>query len=133
VAHLEGLKSAGLPTPSVNQIEIHLYHRNDELVKYCREHDITVMGYSPLARNMDTTDPDLVAVAKRHNKSFAQVMIRWSVQHGHITIPKSTNFQRIAENAAVFDFNLSDADLKSLSGKRDFVCGWNPTISPWEG
>jgi len=134
VAHLEGLKDAGLPTPSVNQIEIHIYHPQEELVKYCKENNIAVMGYSPLARNQNPiADPDLTAVAKRHTKTTAQVMIRWSVQQGHITISKSSNFQRITENADVFDLNLSDDDLKQLSGKEDFICSWNPTVSPWEG
>lgn len=133
IAHLEGLKNAGLPSPSVNQIELHPYHRNEDIVKYCRDHDIAVMGYCPLTRCKKMDDPDLVTIANKHNKSIAQVLIRWSVQQGFITIPKSTNPGRILENTKVFDFNLSEDELKSLDGKPDFICGWDPTTSPWEG
>jgi len=133
IAHLEGLKNAGLPAPSVNQIELHVFHRKDPIVKYCREHDIAVMGYCPLTRQAKFDDPDLLRIANKHNKSVAQVLLRWSVQQGFITIPKSTNPDRIIENTKVFDFNISDDDMKSLDGKPDFKCGWDPTTSPWEG
>lgn len=65
VSHLEGMKKAGLPAPSVNQIELHAYHRNDDIVKYCRENDIAVMGYSPLTRCKNLKDPDLQRIAQR--------------------------------------------------------------------
>ena len=65
IAHLEGLKAAGLPPPSVNQIELHPYHRNEPLVQYCREHGIGVMGYSPLTRCTKLDDPDLLKVAQK--------------------------------------------------------------------
>lgn len=133
VNHLEGLLKSGLPPPSVNQIELHAYHRNEDIVKYCHEHNIAVMGYSPLTRCKNLTDPDLKAIADRHEKTIAQVLIRWSVQQGYITIPKSVNAQRIVENTKVFDFELDANDLKQLSGKPDFICGWNPTTTPWRG
>jgi len=133
IVHLEGLRQAGLPAPSVNQIELHPYHRNEDIVEYCREHNIAVMGYAPLTRCKNLSDPDLAIISNRHIKTVAQVLIRWSVQHGYITIPKSTNEGRIVENTNVFDFNLTDEDLKSLTGKPDFISGWDPTKSSWEG
>jgi len=65
IAHLEGLKKAGLPAPSVNQIELHPYQRKPELVKYCEKNDIVLMGYSPLTQCKNMDDPDLLKIAKR--------------------------------------------------------------------
>jgi len=65
VAHLEGLKAAGLPPPTVNQIELHPYHRVEELVKYCFDNDIVPMGYSPLTRGHYINDPAFVEIAQR--------------------------------------------------------------------
>lgn len=65
IQHLEGLKEAGLPTPSVNQIELHPFQRRDRLVHYCKDHDIAIMGYSPLARALKFDDPDLIDLAKK--------------------------------------------------------------------
>jgi len=134
IHHLEGLKEAGLPTPSVNQIELHPFYRLSPLVEYCRKNGIAVMGYSPIAQAKKMDDPDLLRISKRLNKSVAQVMIRWSVQSGFITIPKSTKPERIVDNAKIFDFALSDDDMKVLNSKpEEQVCAWNPTVSPWEG
>lgn len=63
IQHLEGLKNAGLEAPSVNQIELHPWQRKREIVKYCGENGITLMGYSPLARCQHDDDPDLIALA----------------------------------------------------------------------
>lgn len=65
IQHLEGLKKAGLPTPSVNQIELHPFQRRDRLVHYCKDHDIAIMGYSPLARALKFDDPELIDLAKK--------------------------------------------------------------------
>lgn len=134
IEHLKGLKDAGLPAPSVNQIELHPFCRRTELVNYCRENDIAVMGYSPLARTKKNDDPDLIEIARKHKKSIAQVMIRWGVEMGFITIPKSTKSERILENANVFDFKLSPEENQILNQKPDgqYVC-WEPTITPWLG
>ena len=65
VHHLEGLKNAGLPTPSVNQIELHPWMRRDEIVNYCHKEGIAVMGYSPVAKGTRFDDPDIIALAKK--------------------------------------------------------------------
>lgn len=134
VQHLKGLKDAGLPEPSVNQIELHPFHKRPELVKYCRDNSIAVMGYSPLARTQKDSDLDLIEIARKHKRTIAQVMIRWSVQMGFITIPKSAKPERILENANVFDFELSQEENQILSRKPDgHIVGWDPTVTPWIG
>jgi diketogulonate reductase-like aldo/keto reductase len=133
IAHLEGLKNAGLPAPSVNQIELHPYQRKDDLVKYCQENDIALMGYSPLTRGFYLNDPIFVEIAERYGRSPAQILIRWSVQQGYITIPKSTKTARIIENANVFDFSLSEEDMNKLNSLSEASVSWDPTTSPWEG
>ncbi|KAK3083220.1 hypothetical protein FSP39_017137 [Pinctada imbricata] len=115
VQHLEGLKDAGLLTPSVNQIELHPWQQKKHIVKYCRENGIAVMGYSPMAKGQKLKDPTLGKIAQKYNKTPAQVMIRWSVQMGFITIPKSVNLDRIIENADVFDWSIDEEDMTILS------------------
>lgn len=133
VQHLEGLKSAGLPKPSVNQIELHPWQQKVDIVRYCRENGIAVMGYSPLAKGTRFGDPKVQEIAARHNKTEAQVLIRWSVQMGYITIPKSSNNQRIDENMDVFDWSLTKDDINTLNSFPDKSCTWNPTTIPWSG
>jgi len=131
VQHLEGLKAAGLPTPSVNQIKLHPFFRLTNVVEYCRQNGIAVMGYSPIAQATKHDDPDLVRISQRLNKSVAQVLIRWSVQRGYITIPKSTKETRIIENSQVFNFTLSDEDMAVLNSKPEEIDD-NAVFTPWE-
>eukprot|EP00914_Ancora_sagittata_P018134 GHVO01035775.1.p1 GENE.GHVO01035775.1~~GHVO01035775.1.p1 ORF type:complete len:285 (-),score=42.06 GHVO01035775.1:10-864(-) len=134
VAHLEGLKSAGCPTPSVNQIELNVFYRQKSIVDYCTENNIAVMGYSPLTRAIKGFDNEtLKAMATKHKKSVPQVMIRWSVQKGFSTIPKSAKLQRIEENANVFDFSLDDEEMTAIEGLPESPCGWAPQNDPWMG
>ncbi|ESO10949.1 hypothetical protein HELRODRAFT_167463 [Helobdella robusta] len=134
IQHLKGLEEAGLPTPSINQIELHPFCKREKLVNYCREKGICVMGYCPIARGKCFNDPDLINIAKEHNKSVAQVMIRWSLDKGFVTIPKSSNTKRIQENMEVFDFKLTEENHRILAGKPDnSVVSRDPTTLPWEG
>ena len=116
--------------PSVNQIELHPWCTNEEIVKYCRDNNIGVVGYSPLTKGHKLNDPYLVEVAKKHNKSPAQILIKWSLQKGFVTIPKSSKCERIAENANVFDFSLSEEEMDkfdSFGKKQKLVFAWDPT------
>jgi len=119
--------------PMVNQIELHPYQRKEELVKYCQENDIVPMGYSPLTRGHYINDPLFVEIASRYGRTPAQILIRWSVQLGYITIPKSVRSERIIENASVFDFTLTEDDMTLLNSLPNASGSWDPTLSPWEG
>lgn len=98
--------------PVVNQIECHPFFAQRQLRQKCEENGIVVQAYCPLARGRYYGDKTLVEVAKRNNKSEAQVMLRWLIQHGIIPLPKSSNPERQLENAASLKFELSDADMK---------------------
>jgi diketogulonate reductase-like aldo/keto reductase len=131
IRHLEELAKARIP-PAVNQVEFHPFVYDPELVEYCRAHRIQLEAYSPLTRNRRIDDPTIAEVAQAHARSPAQVMIRWGLQHGLVEIPKSVHQDRIEENTRVFDFSLSDADMKRLDGLRDKqrVTQWDPAQIP---
>ncbi|CAF2465110.1 unnamed protein product [Rotaria sp. Silwood2] len=129
VVHLQALAKLGLEKPSVNQIELHPWQQKKDIVKYCREHDITVMGYSPLAKGQKIRDKTIGDIANKLSKTPAQILIRWSVQHGYITIPKTSQKSRLQSNADVFDWSIPDEDLKVLNvlGDKPWSCTWDPT------
>ncbi len=130
VQHLKWLKQAGF-VPAVNQIELHPWWPNEDIVNYCRTNNITIMGYSPLGKGQFLNDPYLLRLSERYGKTPAQILIRWSLQNGFITIPKTTSgIERLKENMNIFDFTLSDEDMKGLLdyGRRNPQnTGWDPT------
>ena len=122
--------------PSINQVELHVHNQQRELVGYCREKGITVMGYCPFARGKKFgTSEILLQLAQSHNKTEAQIMLRWSLQKGIITIPKSVTIDRIHQNCDIFDFHLSDQEMQSLEELHDgFEASTSIThqILPWD-
>ncbi|MBD3106973.1 aldo/keto reductase [Bacillus sp. AGMB 02131] len=113
--HLEDLMTTAKIKPMVNQIELHPMLSQVGLRDYCHSQNIAVTAWSPLAKGRLMEDPVLVEIAKRHNKTVAQVILRWHVQNGVIVIPKSTHEHRIVENADIFDFTLDEADMKAIN------------------
>lgn len=106
--------------PAVNQIEIHPYNTQLELVDYCQKNDIQVTAYSPLGSTggealKPLADKTIISLAKKHHKTPAQILIRWSLQRGLIVIPKSTKPERILENSQVFDFELLAKDMEQIN------------------
>lgn len=135
--HLEELFQVCSVKPHLNQIEFHPYCNQKKLIAFCKKHGVAIGGYSPLGKAIVLRDAKLraplEAIALHHNKTLAQVLIRWSVQHGVVTIPKSTKVQRVNENIAVFDFELTDDEMKTL----DCLCDveylkvtWDPQNLP---
>ncbi|CAO3692487.1 unnamed protein product [Umbelopsis ramanniana] len=117
--------------PVVNQLEIHPWNTRDELVDFCNSQNIKIEAYSPLTKGRKLDDPDLMKIAAKYDKSPAQVLIRWSLQHGYIVLPKSVTPARIASNVDVFDFDLSDSDMNVLDDKDEYLLtGWDPTVVP---
>jgi len=114
VRHLQELEAASSLVPAVNQFELHTYFQRKELVAACQQAGIQVESYSPLARGRKMDDPALLALAAHYGKTPAQVMIRWGLQKGMVMIPKSVHRERIVENANVFDFEISEADMQLL-------------------
>ncbi|KAA9149722.1 aldo/keto reductase [Amycolatopsis acidicola] len=114
-AHLDALRDAGLPTPAVNQIELHPYLQQPELRAYHRKHGIATEAWSPIAQGEVLGDPVLTDLAAAHDKTPAQIVLRWHIQLGNIVFPKSVNPRRIRENIDIFDFELTDDQLTSLA------------------
>jgi diketogulonate reductase-like aldo/keto reductase len=128
--------------PVVNQVELHPYFNQHELHEYCTKHHIIITSYSPLSnlKREDERDEEVSAlfnpviqeIAKSKNKSTAQVIIRWHLQNGFVVIPKTVTPARLIENANVFDFALSDNELRQIdqlgeTNRRRFV---NPPFCP---
>ena len=131
IRHLEELLKQTGTVPSVNQVEIHPFLRQQDLLDYCASKGILVEAYSPLTHGEKLGDRRLIEMGRRYSKSPAQVLIRWSLQMGMVVLPKSVKRERIEENAAVFDFHLSDDDMLLLKAMdEDLRTCWDPTDAP---
>jgi methylglyoxal/glyoxal reductase len=111
VHHLETLSAFANVVPALNQIEHHPRLQQPGLVAYCHEHGIVVQAWAPIMRGKVMLVPEIVQIAQAHRKTPAQVTLRWILQRGVITIPKSVHERRIAENADIYDFELSSAEM----------------------
>jgi methylglyoxal/glyoxal reductase len=112
--HLETLSGFATVPPAVNQVEFHPRLQQPGLQSYCAEHSIVLQAWAPIMRGGVFQIPEIVEIAQRHAKSPAQVSIRWILQKGHVTIPKSVHLERIRENADVFDFTLTAEEMAVL-------------------
>ena len=131
-AHLQRLFDETSTIPSVNQIEVHPYLTNDDVRAFNREHGIATEAWSPIAQGDVLTDPVVTEIAERLDRSPAQVTLRWHIQRGDIVFPKSVTRSRIEENLALFDFELSEADIESITAlNRDARRGPNPDEFNW--
>ena len=129
VDHLREVLEHGSVAPAVNQFEIHPFNfrSRKEIVELCREHDIVVEGYSPLAKARRLENDTVREIAEAHGRTAAQVLIRWALQHRFVTIPKSSDRDRIRENADVFDFELGEEEMRRLDGlDEDYTTSWDP-------
>ncbi|XP_013403318.1 uncharacterized protein LOC106168704 [Lingula anatina] len=114
IPHLEDLLEECRIRPMVNQVEHHPYNNEKDLFQFCKDNNIQYEGYCPLAKGRILNEPIVVEIAQQHNKTPAQVLIRWSLQDGIVTIPKSTKESRVLENCQVFDFNLDSVAMAIL-------------------
>ncbi|PFN97259.1 aldo/keto reductase [Bacillus sp. AFS076308] len=115
VHHLEDIIANCEIKPMVNQVEYHPRFNQRELHDFCKKNGIQLEAWSPLMQGGLLDDPTLVEIAKKYKKSTAQIIIRWDIQTGVVTIPKSVKPHRIAENADIFDFELSQEDLEKIN------------------
>ena len=114
--------------PVINQVEFSPYNYQKDLLDFCNKNKIILEAYSPLTRMQKLDDPKVLPIAKKHNKTVAQVLIRWAIEHEIVVIPKSARKERIIENANVFDFELDAADMKILNNLDEgFRVSWDPT------
>ncbi len=131
ISHVKELLDYAEVKPVVNQVEFHPFLYQKELQEFCESNDIYLEAYSPLTKGYKLEDPVILKIAKNYKKSSAQIMIRWSLQRGVIVLPKSSNAERIRENADVYDFSIDKDDMKLLDSlNKDWHCTWDPTDTP---
>jgi diketogulonate reductase-like aldo/keto reductase len=121
VRDLKELLDTAEVAPMVNQVEFDpfIYENQKELLSYCREHDIVVQAYSPLARHSRDVSPEIEKIAMRLGNTPSQVILRWCAQHGTAPLPRSANPQHIRENLDIFEFELSETDMETIDALSD--------------
>ena len=127
VPHLRELLDGAEVVPQVNQIELSPFLQRRDTLAFCKQHEIVVEAYSPLTRGQRLKHPSVVSVAKRVQRTPAQVLLRWGLQHDAVVLPKSTHQSRVEENAALFDFTLDAQAMLELDALEDnLTTGWDP-------
>ncbi|MDY0940016.1 MULTISPECIES: aldo/keto reductase [Priestia] len=116
IHHLEDLMKDGDVKPVINQVEYHPRLTQKELHAFCQKHDIQLEAWSPLMQGELLDNDVLKGIAEKHGKSVAQIILRWDLQNGVVTIPKSTKEHRIVENSSLFDFELDAEDVSKIDG-----------------
>ena len=111
IPFLEELNTYATVVPAVNQVEFSPYLYLKDLLHYCRERNIQLQAYSPIARGQKFQDPRIKKLADKYGKTPAQLLLRWDIEHGVSAIPKSSNPGRLKENFDIFDFSLTAADV----------------------
>lgn len=115
IAQLKDLAAGAKTKPMINQVQLHPLMAQTELGDYCRREGLAVEAYAPLARGRCFDDPLIKALAAKHHKSPAQIILRWQLQNNIVVIPKSIHPRRIRENADLYDFNLSGEEMTSVT------------------
>ena len=128
ITHLEEMKKYAKIMPAVNQVEFHPFLYQEELLNYCKQNNIQLEAYRPLTQGKKISNKVIEEVAGKYRKTNIQILLRWSLQHGCVAIPKSVHKERIEENIKVFDFELSEGDMEILNGLNEnlHLC-WDPT------
>jgi diketogulonate reductase-like aldo/keto reductase len=114
--------------PTINQIEVHPFNTNTDITTFCDAHDIIIEAYAPLVRALRMKHPVITSLSKKYKCTPAQLLVRWSLQHGYVPLPKSVTEARIKENAQVEGFEIDDTDMQRLDGcDEHLVTDWDPT------
>ncbi len=123
--------------PMINQVETHIFNQQFEMKEWADKYDIQLEAWAPFGEGRGGTfdNPVIAEIASRYEKTPAQVMLRWHIQRGIVVIPKSTHIERMKENFDVFDFELSDADMKTIAGldtnTSSFFSHQDPKMVEW--
>lgn len=107
--------------PAVNQIEVHPFNTRKDITSFCQEHDIVVEAYAPLVRALRMQHPTIVSLATKYACTPAQLLVRWSLQHGYVPLPKSVRRERIRENAGIGGFEIDGADMAAMDGLDEYL------------
>ncbi|KAI9159055.1 Protein pelota [Paramyrothecium foliicola] len=117
---------------SVGQWEVHPWLTRPDIVKWCQERGVAIQAYCPIVRGQKFGDLAVKALADKYGKTEAQILLRWSLQRGYVPLIKSATPSRIAENAALYDFELTDDEVEKLATSDYSPCAWDPTVEPLE-
>jgi len=115
VHHLQAIMTPGAVAPAVDQVEFHPLLQSPGLYAFCRQQGIQLEAWAPLMKGQGLIHPVIQEIAARHHKTAAQVVIRWELQKGVVTIPKSVQKERIYANRNVFDFSLDEEDMRRIA------------------
>lgn len=115
ISHLQDLMKNARVTPVINQVEFHPRLQQQSLRAFCKEHNIQLEAWAPLMQGGLLEDPTIAKIAEKYEKSNSQVILRWDIQSGVITIPKSVRKERMAQNADIFDFSLTDEEMQIIN------------------
>ena len=115
IQELEALKELGDVVPATNQVQFNPFSFKGKLLDYCNKEGIKLVAYSPLNEGRRLNDKTIISIAKKYNKTVAQVLLRWNLEHGLITIPKTAKKERLLENSQIFDWELSKEDVNALN------------------
>lgn len=114
--------------PAVNQIEVHPFNTRTDIATYCNKHNIVIEAYAPLARALRMEHPTIVQLSQQYKCTAAQLLIRWSLQHGYVPLPKSVSKERIEKNGQVDKFVITEEDMKTMDRLDEYlVTDWDPT------
>lgn len=115
ISHLQDLLKTARVTPVINQVEFHPRLQQQSLRAFCKEHNIQLEAWAPLMQGGLLEDTTIAKIAEKYGKSNSQVILRWDIQNGVITIPKSVRKERMAQNADIFDFRLTDEEMQIIN------------------
>lgn len=129
VHHLKNIMDHSEIKPFINEIELHPYLQQNELVNFCKDEGIQVISYSPFARNLPDMiyNPVLREIANKYGKSVNQIILRWNYQRGVISIPQISSLKRLAQNTNIFDFEITQWEMNQISElDKGFRIRFNP-------
>lgn len=123
----ELLESKPRIDPAVNQIEVHPFNTRTKITSFCQAHNIVVEAYAPLARALRMKHPTIMSLSKKYSCTPAQLMVKWSLQHRFVPLPKSVTKERIIDNGDVGGFQIEEADMRTMDGLDEYlVTDWDP-------
>jgi diketogulonate reductase-like aldo/keto reductase len=107
--------------PAVNQIEVHPFNTRKDITSFCAEHNIVVEAYAPLVRALRMKHPSIVSLSKKYSCTPGQLLVRWSLQHGYVPLPKSVKQARIVENSEIGGFVIEDDDMAKMDQLDEYL------------
>jgi len=130
--HLEELLNTNpMIKPVINQIDLHPFMTRNDMVEFNKKNHVALEAWAPLVRGEKFDHPKIVELSRKHKKSPAQILLRWSLQRGFIPLPKSVKKERIVSNTQIYDFELSEQEVQELNSLDEYlVTDWDPTKAP---